>query len=161
MDIECSLADYSDEQHGIDILILLKAYALDPMGGGKELSQYASDNIINELSKRSDAISIICYVDGNAAGLVNCFESFSTFKSKPLLNIHDVVVLDKYRGHGLCQRMLEKVETIAKERNCCKITLEVLEGNDAAKKAYLKYGFEAYELDPANGKALFWQKELH
>ena len=158
MNIECSLADYSNEQHGIDIMTLLKSYALDPMGGGESLSEYSSDNLINQLSKRSDAISIICYVDAKPAGLVNCFEGFSTFKCKPLINIHDVVVLNEFRGLGLCQRMLEKVEAIAKERDCCKMTLEILEGNNVAKKAYLKYGFEAYELDPANGKALFWQK---
>ncbi len=158
MNIELFLADYSNEQYGIDIMTLLQSYALDPMGGGEPLSEYASDNLINELSKRSDAISIICYVDDKPAGLVNCFEGFSTFKCKPLINIHDVIVLNEFRGLGLCQRMLEKVEAIAKERNYCKMTLEVLEGNSAAKKAYLKYGFEAYELDPANGKALFWQK---
>jgi len=160
MNIDLIVADYSNEQYSIDIMMLLKSYALDPMGGGEPLSNYANDNLIHELSKRTDVISIICYVDNKPAGLVNCFEGFSTFKCKPLLNIHDVVVLREYRGLGICQQMLEKIEAIAKERNYCKLTLEVLEGNNAAQSAYLKYGFKAYELDPANGKALFWQKEL-
>ena len=56
--------------------------------------------------------------------------------------------------------MLDKVELIAKERACCKITLEVLEGNEPAKSAYIKFGFAGFELDPKMGKALFWQKDL-
>jgi len=54
--------------------------------------------------------------------------------------------------------MLHEVEKIAKERGCCKLTLEVLEGNCSAKKSYEKFGFSGYELDSEVGKALFWQK---
>ena len=56
--------------------------------------------------------------------------------------------------------MLEKVEQIAIERGCCKLTLEVLEGNQAAQNSYQKFGFSAYELDPEMGRALFWDKKL-
>jgi ribosomal protein S18 acetylase RimI-like enzyme len=160
MNIEILLADYSNEQQCADILSLLNDYALDPMGGGKALSSFTSENLIPELSRIPHAISIICYVDEEPAGLINCFEGFSTFKCKPLINIHDVVVLNKFRSLGISQAMLAKVEEIAQERDCCKMTLEVLEGNEVAKNAYLKYGFDAYELDPKNGKALFWQKLL-
>ncbi|MBL1143181.1 MAG: GNAT family N-acetyltransferase [Proteobacteria bacterium] len=160
MNIEIILADFSNEQQCADIVSLLNDYALDPMGGGKGLSSFAKENLITELSKLPYAISVICYLDKKPAGLVNCFQGFSTFKCKPLLNIHDVIVLSEYRGFGLCQRLLTKVEEIAKEKGCCKLTLEVLEGNNKAQKAYIEYGFEAYELDPASGKALFWQKSL-
>jgi len=56
--------------------------------------------------------------------------------------------------------MLKKVEDIAKEKGCCKLTLEVLDGNKAAQNAYTKFGFGGYELDPVMGKALFWQKSI-
>ncbi len=160
MNIEVSVVDYSNERHSIDIVSLLKSYAVDPMGGGTPLSSIVTENLVSELSKLPHAISVICFVDGKPAGLVNCFEGFSTFKCKPLINIHDVVVLNEFRGLGISQRMLSKVEEIAKEKGCCKMTLEVLEGNKVAKNAYLKYGFEGYELDPDCGKALFWQKSL-
>jgi ribosomal protein S18 acetylase RimI-like enzyme len=112
------------------------------------------------LSKLSYAFSIICYVNNKPAGLVNCFEAFSTFKCKPLINIHDVVVVNEFRGLGLSQPMLSKVEEIAKLKGCCKITLEVLEGNKVAQKSYIKFGFAGYELDPIMGKALFWQRNV-
>ena len=160
MNLEIVLADYSNEQHSSDIVSLLSDYALDPMGGGEALSSYAKENLVKELAKQTGAISIIAYIDDKPIGLINCFQGFSTFKCKPLLNIHDVVVLEQYRGQGVCQKMLNKIEELAKERGCCKLTLEILEGNDGAKNAYIKYGFKGYELDPAIGKALFWQKTL-
>jgi len=160
MDTKVIVADYSSEKHGVDIIHLMDSYAKDPMGGGEPLSQYVKQNLVAELSKIPYAFSLICYINAEPAGLVNCFNGFSTFSCKPLINIHDVVVLKRFRARGLSQLMLYEVENIAKESGCCKITLEVLEGNEAAKKAYLKNGFVSYELDPKMGKALFWQKSI-
>ncbi len=130
------------------------------MGGGKPLNENVKNNLVQELSKLPHAFSVIAYVNDQPAGLVNCFEAFSTFLCKPLINIHDVIVLNKYRGNGISQKMLEKVEEIAREKDCCKVTLEVLSNNEIAKSAYSKFGFSAYELDPKAGVALFWQKPL-
>jgi GNAT superfamily N-acetyltransferase len=160
MNINLIIADYHNEQQGNDLLTLLNDYAEDPMGGGQSLSQYTQDNLISQLQQRDNAFSVIGYVDGTPAGLINCFEVFSTFKCKPLLNIHDVVVNSDFRGLGLSQKMLEKVEQLATQRGCCKLTLEILEGNDVAKNAYAKFGFSGYELDPAMGQAIFWEKAL-
>lgn len=153
-------ADYSDPRHAADIASLLNSYACDPMGGGVPLAESVLASLVSELSKRPHAFSVLCYVDGRAAGLVNCFEGFSTFKCRPLVNIHDVVVLGEYRGRRISQRMLARVEEIARARGCCKLTLEVLEGNRAAREAYLRFGFAGYQLDPANGRAEFWEKPL-
>ena len=131
------------------------------MGGGQPLTQYVIENLTNELSKRPHAFSVIAYVNNNPVGLINCFEAFSTFSCKPLVNIHDVAVLKEYRGQSLSQKMLDKVEEIAREKGCCKLTLEVLNKNDIAKSAYAKYGFNCYELSPEVGHAEFWQKILN
>lgn len=160
MNIEVKIADYLNEEQAIDIAYLLDAYSQDQMGGSQALPESVKSNLVKELSKLPHAFSIICYVNNKPAGLVNCFESFSTFKCKPLINIHDVVVVNEFRGLGLSQKMLSKVEEIAKSKGCCKITLEVLEGNKVAQSAYLKFGFAGYELDPLMGKALFWQKNV-
>ncbi|MNP77648.1 putative acetyltransferase [compost metagenome] len=76
------------------------------------------------------------------------------------MNVHDVAVVKKFRGLGLSQRMLQKVEDIARQRGCCKLTLEVLEGNAVAQAAYEKAGFAAGMFDPAHGRMLFWTKAL-
>ena len=103
---------------------------------------------------------IIGLVNGEPAGLVICFEGFSTFSCRPLLNIHDVVVTKNHRGKGLAKRMLQRAEDIALRLGCCKLTLEVLEGNVVAQAAYRAVGFAGYELDPRMGKAMFWEKKL-
>lgn len=158
MNIEVLTADYDNTKHAADLVYLLNSYAMDPMGGEAALPQAVQQSLVPELAKIPNAFSVLCYVDDKPAGLVNCFTGFSTFKCKPLVNIHDVTVFKDFRGLGLSQRMLEKVEQIARERGCCKLTLEVLEGNEIARNAYLKLGFDSYELDPAMGRALFWQK---
>lgn len=154
------LADYANPQHASAIVALLDYYARDPMGGGAPLDDMVSRCIVDELAKRSFAFTVLSYVDHQPAGLVNCFEGFSTFKARPLINIHDIVVKTEYRGRNLSNEMLAFVEIIAREKGCCKLTLEVLEGNHTAQAAYRKFGFAGYELDPKMGAALFWQKWL-
>ena len=157
LDIEVLVADYSNAVHANDIIELLDSYTRDPMGGGNPLSQHARENLIAELAKLPNAFSVLCYVDGAAAGLVNCFIGFSTFQCKPLINIHDVVVGQRFRGQGLSRRLLSEVQRIAIEQNCCRLTLEVLDCNEPAKKAYLSFGFQAAA---AEGKYLFWKKAI-
>lgn len=160
MSLEIRVADYLNPADAQAIGHLLNCYASDRMGGGVPLPTHIQKNIAHELSKRPYAFSLLSYVDGSLAGLVNCFESFSTFACKPLINIHDIVVSGEFRGRGISQKMLAMVEEIARKKGCCKITLEVLNGNTIAKDAYNKFGFHGYELDPAMGKAEFWQKSL-
>ncbi len=160
MKVNIMQVDYSHSKQAEDLIYLLNCYANDPMGGATPLSEKVKRNLVKTLSELPHAFSVICYVDEKPAGLINCFESFSTFQCKPLVNIHDIIVTDKFRRHGLCQKMLSRVEMIAKGKGCCKITLEVLEGNKTAQKSYQNYGFSSYELDPEMGSALFWQKVI-
>lgn len=160
MNIEMLQADYTNLEHAKDILYLLNSYAKDPMGGGEELSQYTKENLVSSLKQIPHAVTILAYVNDKPAGLINAFGGFSTFKCRPLLNIHDIAVLKEYRGKGISQIMLKKIEEIAVNRGCCKLTLEVLDKNIPAKSAYSKFGFKNYQLNPATGSAVFMEKEL-
>ena len=142
------------------IVSLLNEYAEDEMGGGKALSDFSKKNLVNELRKRDHYVAFLAFVGDVPAGLVNCFEVFSTFQCRPILNIHDVVVSADFRGQKLSKDLFDAVEEYARERGCCKVTLEVLEGNTIAKKAYETMGYAGYELDPQMGKALFYEKLL-
>ncbi|MFS2157202.1 GNAT family N-acetyltransferase [Pseudomonas sp. Pseusp122] len=153
-------ASYSNPVHADAIGFVLNHYAEDVMGGGKSLSADTLQQLAGELAKRPYAFSVLAFVAGQPVGLVNCFEGFSTFACRPLVNIHDVAVIAQWRGKGISQKMLAKVEEIARQRGCCKLTLEVLQGNAAAQGAYRKMGFAGYELDPQMGEAMFWQKTL-
>jgi GNAT superfamily N-acetyltransferase len=153
-------ADLNKPAHASAVVHLLNAYAQDPMGGGEPLSDFTQANLVSEMAKRPTIHVVLAFVDGNPAGLINCIEGFSTFACKPLLNIHDVVVLADYRGQGISSQLLQKAEEIAKSLGCCKLTLEVLEGNQPAQAAYIANGFAGYQLDPQIGRAMFWQKKL-
>ncbi len=158
--IEIIEANLSLLDHAADLVRLLNEYAQHPMGGGEALSQHVQDNLAKELHQRDQTYVIFAKVDGVAAGLLICIEGFSTFACRPLLNIHDVIVSQSYRGQGLSQKLLLKAEELAIRSGCCKITLEVLEGNQVAQSAYRSVGFSDYQLNPEHGRALFWQKPL-
>lgn len=157
--------DFSNSQQTDELLTLLNAYACDPMGGGEPLPASTRARLIQEMATRDGVYSFIAYQQTNseqtqAVGLVNCVEGFSTFAAKPLCNIHDIAVLEAYRGQGIAQALMQRVCEYAKQRGCCKVTLEVLTGNTRARNAYRSFGFEPYQLDPALGSAEFWEFKL-
>ena len=69
------------------------------------------------------------------------FIGYSTFQAMPLLNIHDLAVLPGYRGRGVGRALLAAAERMASAAGCCKLTLEVLEDNLAARRLYEHFGF--------------------
>lgn len=158
--IEIRLADYNDSSDARDVVALLDEYARDAFGGGEPLPEVCHRELPQRLAEFPGAFSVLAYRDGQAIGLVNCFMGFSTFVCKPLVNIHDVVVSEAARGAGICAAMFDKVVAVARERGCCKITLEVLEKNLPARAAYRKCGFKPYALDEEFGQAEFWQRYL-
>lgn len=159
--IEISTADPTRPFHAQAIVTLLNEYALHPMGGGEPLPDYTRSNLASALAARDDYSAILAWDGDKAVGLCNCFECFSTFACKPILNIHDVYVANGYRGQGIANRMMQKAEQIARAKGCCKLTLEVLTQNKAAKASYLASGYAPYELDSQFGQAEFWQKPLY
>lgn len=154
-------ADLSNAQHAQAYLTLMSHYASDPMGGSEDLSDFVKQNLVPTLLKRNDVFVVLVFKDKQPAALLTAIEGFSTFSCKPLLNIHDVVVHKDFRGQKLTTLLFSEIERIARSRDCCKITLEVLEGNTIAKNAYQKQGFSGYQLDPEFGNAIFWTKPLN
>ena len=147
------VADLFNPQHAAALVYLLNEYALDEMGGGVELSAFVKENLVVKLRKKQGVHVILAFVDDKPAGLINCFEGFSTFACQPLLNIHDVVVLADYRGRGISKKMLLKAEELAANLGCCKLTLEVLNRNQTAQAAYQASGYSDTQMQ-------FWQKKL-
>ncbi len=160
MKVDILEADLTNPEHAKALVYLLNQYAQDPMGGAEELSEYTKQNLVAEIQKRDAVHVVLAFVDNVPAGLINVIEGFSTFACKPLLNIHDVMVDEPYRGQGLSRKMFEKVEQLANDLGCCKLTLEVLDNNTVAKTAYKNFGFEGYQLVPECGQAIFMEKKL-
>ena len=156
-------ADYAHPRHAQVLVDVLDAYARDPMGGGEALSDFAKINLVASLAARPTAFSVLAFEEGDETkpmGLINCIEGFSTFACQPLVNVHDVVVLPAYRGQRVAEAMFALVHDLAVQRGACKLTLEVLSGNQSALRLYERLGFAQYQLDPAAGRAQFMQKWL-
>jgi len=162
--LDVSLALYHEPRDAQAIVTLLDTYASEQAGGGQPLADDVKARLVAEMAARPHVFTVLAWAgEGDlrqAAGLVNCVEGFSTFAARPLINIHDVVVVASYRRKGVAQAMFEAVELEARRRGACKLTLEVLSGNAPARRLYLKQGFEPYMLDPAWGEAMMWQKEI-
>ena len=152
--------NYADARHAQALVQLLDAYAQDPAGGGVPLTDFAKQHLVPALAARPQAFSVLAFADTQAVGLINCFEGFSTFACKPLINIHDVVVLASHRGQRVGEQMLALVVQLARARGACKLTLEVLQGNRSARRLYERVGFTGFQLEPALGSAQFLQKWL-
>lgn len=153
-------ADLSNSRHAAAIVELLNGYAMDAMGGGQPLSDFAKANLVAALAKRSDVHVVLAFAGEQPAGLAICIEGFSTFACRPLLNIHDLAVAKAFRGQGISKLLMQQAERVAAGLGCCKITLEVLEHNLPAQALYKASGFAGYELNPAMGKAMLLQKKL-
>ena len=158
--ITVRLADYRNGDDARALVSLLDAYASDPAGGGEPLSDFAKSHLAPALASRPQAFSVLAFDGAQAVGLINCIEGFSTFACRPLVNVHDVVVLASHRGRRIGELMLALVEELAQARGACKLTLEVLDGNRSALALYQRCGFAPYQLDPAMGHAGFMQKML-
>ncbi|MBS0357370.1 MAG: GNAT family N-acetyltransferase [Proteobacteria bacterium] len=163
-DLSIQPVDFDDEAQRNDFLDLLDHYMRGPTGSGKAMSDALRARLPDELRRRPTVLSFIAYWnkkgERQAAGLINCVEGFSTFAGRPLLNVHDIIVHEDFRRRGIATALLAHAEQVARERGCCKLTLEVLEGNTGARQAYLNSGFAGYQLDPAMGQALFMEKKL-
>ncbi|MGZ9710107.1 GNAT family N-acetyltransferase [Glaciimonas sp. GNP009] len=112
------------------------------------------------MQKKEHYSNIARFCGKSAAGLAICIEGFSTFSCQPLLNIHDLAVAHAFQGRGIGRKLVEHVANLAKELGCCKVTLEVLDGNTRASDLYKSCGFANYALSPEMGTAMFMQRML-
>jgi ribosomal protein S18 acetylase RimI-like enzyme len=141
--IQCMRVDYSNPRHMDHLIDMLNWYAIDTMGGGKPLTEDVRGRLRTDLKTVSGAVSILAYeadYTDTPVGLINCFPGYSSFRAKPLLNIHDVVVHPEHRGKSIGTALIEAVEKFAREQGHCKISLEVRTDNPA-ERLYRRLGF--------------------
>jgi GNAT superfamily N-acetyltransferase len=153
-------ADLERIDHQNEVLTLVDAYSRDPMGNGQPLPAKVKRNLIPGLRRHPNSLIFLARENSTAIGIAVCFLGFSTFAARPLINIHDLMVLPTHRGRGIGRRLLETVERKARQLGCCKITLEVLENNHSARRIYQAAGFAPMVYQDSTGSALFLAKPL-
>jgi ribosomal protein S18 acetylase RimI-like enzyme len=70
------------------------------------------------------------------------------------------MVLEDFRGRGIGRALLNEIESIAHDMDCCKITLEVQENNTPARRLYRSGGFKDSFLDQEAGSQLSMTKNF-
>jgi ribosomal protein S18 acetylase RimI-like enzyme len=160
MSIRIVEADLSLAEHQEAVLAMVDAYSSDAMGNGKPLDQDVRTRLIPGLRRHPTTLIFLAFDGVQPIGAAVCFIGFSSFAAKPIINIHDFVVLPASRGKGIGRRLLDAVEAKARELGCCKLTLEVMDKNHQAIRMYQAAGFERYSLQEEAGVAIFMSKPL-
>jgi GNAT superfamily N-acetyltransferase len=153
-------ADLARGDHAQAVVDLIDAYARDPMGNASPLSAEVRAALVPGLRAHPTTLVFLAYRGETPIGVAVCFRGFSTFAARPLVNVHDLAVLPAHRGQGVGRALLAAVEQKARDLGCCKLTLEVQENNQRARRTYAAMGFAQSEHQPAAGGALFYTKPL-
>jgi ribosomal protein S18 acetylase RimI-like enzyme len=149
------LADLTSSDHQQAITDLLDMYCRDEFGDSRPLGEEVRSSLILGLVRHGGARVFLAYEGERPVGLALCFVGFSSFKAKPLLNIHDIAVRPEFRGQGVGRQLLAAVEDHARAAGCCKVTLEVRSDNARAQRAYRAAGFQSTQPE-----TWFWSRAL-
>jgi ribosomal protein S18 acetylase RimI-like enzyme len=134
-----------DDAQDIETLFdILDAYARGPGGQSAPLSALARENLGPGLHQNPNAFVLFGELEGRVVGAAVCVWSYSTFAGRPSVNLHDFSVLPEAQGHGVGTALLEELERRAHDRGCAKLTLEVHDSNESAKRLYARFGFEGW-----------------
>lgn len=154
--IRIMLANFDDPVHARAIVDMINSYAQEPYGGGHLLDESISSQIVPGMRATPGAFSLLAWDADLPVGVAVCFQGFTTFAAKPLVNVHDLAVLPSHRGQGIGSLLLQAVESHARILGCCKVTLEVRKENPRAEQLYLRLGYG----DPDGFETRFLDKKL-
>jgi GNAT superfamily N-acetyltransferase len=154
MNVYVREADFDDERDAKGIIAVLDSYASAPVGGGQPLAPDVRERLVPMLREHPTSLVLLAFVDDDPVGIAVCFFGLSSFRARPLLNIHDLAVLPNWHGQGVGQALLKAVEERARRKGCCKLTLEVLDGNTRARELYRRFGFEDVVVDQSSTRFL-------
>ena len=155
MNISFLEVDIDDNEHTKQIIRLLDAYMRDEMGNNSPMPEEMAPKIIEGLKNHSAYLGFFATAGGEFIALANCNKNFSTFKAKPIINIHDFFVHPDFRGKGAGKFLLNSIAKYGQENGFCRINLEVRNDNIKAQKLYENIGYR--ECEPP---MFFWEKML-
>lgn len=121
----------------------------------KELAEYekllhlveiTEDNLKKVLFGENKFVEVlIAEYDGTLAGQALFFNNFSTFVGKPGIYLEDLYVKPEFRSKGIGKKLLQKIISLAKERDYGRVEWCVLDWNKSAIDFYKSIG--AVELE--------------
>ena len=132
---------FANESDLIEIFSLIKELA-----EYEKLSHLVSTNEVelkDHLFGKDRFVEILlAEYENKIVGQALFFKNFSTFLGKPGIYLEDLFVKPDFRGKGIGKALLEKIISIAKERNYGRVEWSVLDWNESAIDFYKKMGAE-------------------
>lgn len=141
------------------LLELLDHYASQLTGRQATLPMAVRATLVPALQSQPGLQWFMAELAGQDVGLAVCFDGFSTFRAKRLLNIHDLAVHADHRGRGIGSLLLSAVIEYARQQDYCAVTLEV-QANNPARQLYIRHGFQQLAGHCADELMLFGKLEL-
>ncbi len=147
--------DLTNASHCHHLVKLLNAYMEDEMAVGEPMPGHLAPTLIERFKKHAGYRGFFALVDDQYIALANCIMNVDTKDQKPVLNIHDFIVLPEFREQGIGHFLINKISDYAASQECTRILLDVRGDNIKAKKLYTKAGFTK-GMSPYR----FWEKKL-
>ena len=157
-------ANLEDAGDAAAILALLRAFAQEPVSGGRDLPADVQARLLDGLRRHPVSRNWLAWDDSasppSAIGCAICQIGFSTFLAKPTLNLHDLFVLPSHRDRGVGLMLMNALHEAAKRLGCGKVTLEVNHTNEAGQRFYRRLGYGDGQATERGDGVWFWSKPL-
>lgn len=145
MNFTIKVAELENPAQAKALVEIIDSYARGPGGQNEPLSVRARSTLVTGLAEHPSATVLLAFVESEPVATAVCLWGFSTFAGMPSVNIHDLAVLPAFQRRGIGRALLAEVERRARERGCCRITLEVHDTNEGAKGLYRSAGFGPWD----------------
>jgi GNAT superfamily N-acetyltransferase len=89
---------------------------------------------------RPAAEVLIATLGDTPAGFALYFQNYSTFLGRPGIYLEDLFVRPDYRGKGIGRKLLARLTSIARDRECGRVEWAVLDWNEPAIGFYKSLG---------------------
>lgn len=162
--IRVAPANLADARDAAAILALLRAFAQEPVSGGRDLAPDVQARLVDGLRRHPVSRNWLAWdhstAPPTAVGCAICQIGFSTFLARPTLNLHDLFVLASHRDRGVGRLLMDAIHEAAGRLGCGKVTLEVNRDNAAAQRFYRRLGYGDGQ-DPDRGDGVwFWSRKM-
>ncbi len=134
-------ADLDSPADAAAVVGLIDEYARGAGGQSRPLTEEAQLRLVPGLRGHPSAFVLLACEGEERVGVAVCFWGFSTFAGRPFVNIHDLSVAANRRSRGVGSALIAEVLRRARDRHSSKITLEVHDHNEGAKRLYERMGF--------------------
>jgi len=99
----------------------------------------------DRIQHQESEIFIALDENGNGAGFVQLYPSFSSVSAKKIWILNDLYVESQYRKQGIARKLINRVKELAAATQAGFVVLETEKNNTDAQRLYQNTGFKQVE----------------